>query len=440
MLYRHNLASKYKNGVETDNILAIWCFVLFLFAGNFKADPVLAYIQQRVDFTLLFFLLSFGLFLNSLLKKQLHFKVPRIFSIMSFLFFLLAAILLSGTLWHSSTGYGLQKALRFIIFTGWAFFGPFLLIKTSYSFKHFTWALSGIAFVMAVDAVIHYSLSKNTYFLSAFGSNYISLAYDTGLGLLTSLLFLLPTTKRILLRLGLLVIIILQFWAMFRSGSRGPVFSLLLSILIFFIISIHGRLLNLETDRFAIRLGIITLLLIAVLAVASSQLFPTLTSRVRILWNGGGMSAMTRIDFFKDAISQWTKSPILGIGTGQFSVGILGFETRLYPHDIILELLSENGIIGATIFILMLIISFKKGLQTLHINDLMHRTIGKYLITATIFAVFNAMVSGDINDNRIMFTFVSLLSISKILGDLYVRKNSKYQDNFTYAKKGDKRI
>lgn len=46
-----------------------WLFALFLFAGYYKADPGLAFIQEHIDITALFLILSFCAFLYRVLKK-----------------------------------------------------------------------------------------------------------------------------------------------------------------------------------------------------------------------------------------------------------------------------------------------------------------------------------------------------------------------------------
>ncbi len=417
---------KNKHHIELSTIYGVWFFVLFLFAGNYKADPFLAHIQQKIDLTLLFFLLSFLSFLYYWFKKRLHMTVPYIFGPISFLFFLLATILLSGTLLNGSTGYGFQKAVRFIILTGWAFIGPPLLIRDSEAFRHFAWALTIIAFIMALDALTRYFVMKQVFFLTAFGSTYIALGRDAGLGLLTSMLFLLPIVRKPIIYFFLWIMMAFQFWAMLRAGARGPVFALIFSLLIFFVISVHGNFLHFKIDSFAWRLSVLVLLVSIILLLVAWKFFPTLMNRTELLWSGGGLSVMRRVDFYRMALAQWMKSPLWGIGTGQFSVAVIGIEGRLYPHDIILELASENGIIGVLAFLSMIGLAFREGWQCLHIKNVFHRIVGKYLLVVTTFALFNAMVSGDINDNRILFTFIGMLTLSNPLANLFVNKNREF--------------
>ena len=100
-----------------------WLFTLFLFAGYYKADPRLGFIQHHMDITLLFLVLSGLAFVFRWLKSGLHYSLPRSFIRIAFLFLLLAVILVTGALWSGSRGYGLEKAARFCVLTGWAFLG-----------------------------------------------------------------------------------------------------------------------------------------------------------------------------------------------------------------------------------------------------------------------------------------------------------------------------
>ncbi|MEM2164053.1 MAG: hypothetical protein QXR62_06520, partial [Candidatus Bathyarchaeia archaeon] len=83
---------------------------------------------------------------------------------------------------------------------------------------------------------------------------------------------------------------------------------------------------------------------------------------------------------------------------------------RLYPHNIILELGAELGLIGVLIFAMMIGMAFAKSLVTLGAQRGFGKIATRYLLVVCCFTLLNAMVSGDINDNRILFTSVALLA------------------------------
>ena len=397
-----------------------WFFALFLFAGYYKADPRLAFIQTHIDITILFLVLSFLVFVYRLLRNPFTQKIPRGFIKVAPFFLLLASCLFGGLLISQSMGYGLDKTLRFIVLTGWAFFGTAFLITNFQSLKRFSWAVVIIATVMAIDALLNYPGVGKVAFVSALGSNYIALARAGGFGLLTTLTFLLPTERRPLARLSLWVMAALQLWAALSAGARGPVLALILSLLVFFALSARGFP-RLRIDRFALRLGVVMLFVVIILAAVGQDLFSTLTFRSQILVTEGGTSVATRLDLYRTAIKLWADSPIWGGGTGQFGVAVAGEDIRLYPHNIVLELGAETGIIGVLGFVTMIGLAFTKGFICLHSEKGFAKIVARYLLVAGCFALLNAMVSGDINDNRILFTLVGLLAATDRFGNSEVK-------------------
>jgi len=389
-----------------------WFFALFLFAGYYKADPRLAFIQSRIDITVLFLVLSFLVLLYRMITNGFTQKIPRDFAQTAALFFLLAACLLGGLLYTQSREYGFDKALRFIILTGWAFLGAGLLISDFLSLRRFSWALVAISTIMAMDALLGYPGTGQVGFVTAFGSNYIALARASGLGLLATVAFLLPTERRPFAKLCLWVMAALQLWAALSAGARGPVLALILSFLLFFALSVRG-LPQLRINRFALRLGVAAFFVIVVLAMVGQEVFPTLALRTRILMIEGGSSVEERLDLYRAAVELWAKVPIWGNGTGQFAIAVAGEDIRLYPHNIVLELGAETGFIGALVFVTMIGVAFIKGLVCLHTAKGFSRTVARYLLVAGCFALLNAMVSGDINDNRVLFALMGLLAATR---------------------------
>jgi len=386
-----------------------WLFALFLFAGYYKPDPRLAFIQARVDITLLFLILSLLVFLYRLFGKPSAQRIPSGFAKVAALFLLLAACLLGGLLITQSEGYGLEKTTRFIVLTGWAFYGAAFLITGVSSLRRFSWAIVTISTAMAIDAVLAYSGRWHLAFVTALGSNYIALARSTGLGFLTTVAFLLPTGKRFLGRLLLSGVAALQLWALLSSGARGPVLALILSILLFFALSVRGFA-RLRIERFALRFGVLVLFVFVAFAVIGQELFSTLIFRSQVALTEGGTSVMTRLSLYQSAIELWANSPIWGNGTGRFGIAIEGQDIRSYPHNIVLELGAEVGFIGVLVFAMMIGATFVKPLVTLGAQRGLAKTATRYLLVACCFALANAMVSGDINDNRMLFTWIALLA------------------------------
>lgn len=385
-------------------------FALFLYSIYFKGYSRLAFIQTQLDITLLFLGLTFLVFLYREIENPFAFRIPWSFIWVSNLFLLLAACLVGGLLHTQSIEYGSYKTMKFIVLTGWALFGAVLLITDFQSLKRFSWALIIIAMVFAVDALLGYR-GVDYGFPTAFEGDHISLGRVSGLGLLTIIVFLLPIEREIWVKLGLWIMAAILFFTMLISVSLGSILAFIISIILFFVISIFS-LHQHKIDRFMLRLFVVTIFAAIILAQVGQDFVPTvIIDRGESILTGDDFSAFERFDLYYLAIDIWAKSPIWGLGTGGFSMSSTGVDTMSYPHNIILELGAENGLPGVLIFVTIIVLVFSYGLIQMHNSNAIIRIVSRYLLVACCFALFNAMVSYDINGNMMLFTFVALLTV-----------------------------
>jgi len=408
----HLAITKYNARAPIPKGLGEWFFALFLFAGYYKADPRFAFIQTYIDLTLLFLFLSFLVFLRRLLKEPFVQKMPAGFVKVATFFLLLAACLLGGLFITQSEGYGFDKTVRFIVLTGWAFFGTAFLITDYLSLRSFSWAVVTISTMMAIDALLNYPGVGKIGFVTALGSNYIALARAGGLGLLATLVFLLPTERKPLAKCCLWGIAVLQTWATLSAGARGPVLALVISLLVFFALSVWGFP-HLKVERFSLKLSMVLLIAVVLVTTVAQELFSTFLFRMQVLTTYLGESAAMRLDLYQEALRLWVGSPIWGVGTGGFAVAVTGSEfIREYPHNIVLELAAETGLLGVLVLGMMIFMAFSIGLASIKNSSGLARITARYLLVSACFALLNAMVSGDINDNRMLFTYLGLIAIT----------------------------
>lgn len=406
-----------------------WFFALFLFAGNYKADPRLAIIQKHIDLTVLLLVLSFCVLIYRIYKKSSTLRLTKSFFIVAILFILLSLLLIGSLFYTGSKQYGYEKALKFLVLTGWAFFGAGFLISDILSLRKFSWAIVTISLIMVIDAISGYKGLGNLAFITALGSNYIALARAAGFGLLTNLVFLLPAERNRLFKLILYGIMILQIWATMSAGARGPVIALIPSFILFFALSAKGFPI-LKIERHALRLGVVLLIVFSTFAVFGRFFFLTLNYRFQILMTEGDISALTRLYYYRESLDSWLDSPIWGHGVGAFSTAVIGEDIREYPHNIIMELAVETGLVGVMIFTMMLIKALANPFISFRNQEGLNKRVIRYLLVLFCFAFLNAMVSGDINDNRILFTWIALVAnISRF-------QNNKSESLFQFAASG----
>jgi len=389
-----------------------WLFAFFVTAGLYKADPHLAFIQQLFDITVLFFLLSFGSFLVQWIRHWFRLSLPKTFWYAFGAFLWVALVLLMGAVVHDNLHYGLQKALRFLILTGWAFLGVALIVTDYNKLKQFAWALLVVATTMGISTFVEWCSGKFVWFGYGLSTNYLGTGRIAGIGLITVIAFLLTIVKSFWIRFTLLVDSVLLFWVVFVTGGRGPAVSFVISVLVFLALNrkVRKYLRNIRVKRYLKLTNALVLVGLVVVGVKGPQWFPVLFSRLKLMLERGGHSLLTRAEYMHMALNIFEASPLLGMGSGALGKEFVGLDVRLYPHNIFFELAAEGGIVALSMFVILLWLAYRNGFKYLRLG-----VIPVYLITISLFMFLNAMVSGDINDNRMLFMFLGLLTVVRRL-------------------------
>jgi len=113
-----------------------------------------------------------------------------------------------------------------------------------------------------------------------------------------------------------------------------------------------------------------------------------------------------REQYFRNAINLWRSYPIFGAGSGAFAYFFPKGTFRVYPHNIVLEALSELGIVGLGLLLLLMLASFRGFFQQHAWRYPLHLVaMGVFLYT-----LLNAMISGDLTSNRHLFLAIGLIA------------------------------
>ncbi|MCK4791199.1 MAG: hypothetical protein KAV87_46130, partial [Desulfobacteraceae bacterium] len=107
---------------------------------------------------------------------------------------------------------------------------------------------------------------------------------------------------------------------------------------------------------------------------------------------------------------------ILGHGTGAYAVDRNGVDIPDWPHNIILELLYEQGLVGVLLLGLFLWLIFRRWRQAANLSYFCEPSIqveASHLIHLVgllfLFNLLQAMKSFDINGNRLVFFSAGLV-------------------------------
>ncbi len=374
---------------------------VYLLVGEFKADERLAWIPFDLTVAAAGALTLFSIW--RVLRMDVRYQKQLVWLIIGVSLF---AIPLLWTVW---TDYAIEKSSRMFTLTLLACAAPLLLITERNDLRIFRRALTLIALMIVADAMVTLWTEMGTFKqdarLEAMGSNTIALGRASGIALIG---FLVTQGKRRWLRLlikaaALLVLVPV----IFASGSRGPLIAIGVTLILFFL------MFNART----VQQWLVMLLTVGLFALAlliGSEIAPE-GSRSRMeesIRNDPfedtreNASAATRIRALKISVKKGAVTP-LGIGWGGFAemaqeMGIT------YPHNLIVEIFLEGGWVSGALVLLALYVIFrragKQARASRSVND-------QWVFLLAVFMFVNAQVSGDFNDNRLLYTLLALASM-----------------------------
>jgi len=111
----------------------------------------------------------------------------------------------------------------------------------------------------------------------------------------------------------------------------------------------------------------------------------------------------TRNDLMALGVKMFSEHPFFGVGIQGFRFLSPNPITYNYPHNLILELGSELGLLAAASFLAIAICAFLEIWKQLRNPDDSSNSPVVTVFLLLIFVFLDAMVSGDINDLRFMW-------------------------------------
>lgn len=385
---------------------------LFLMTPFFKAALMLKFpIFRVVDYTVMCGILVLIAMAYSFIRSGGRLK--DILSIPLFVYLLLAAILLVGVTYTSAPKYGLQKSSRFATLGLIAFLAPIVFAHSVKEVKLMIWIIIGGGILLAVGtivepyaAVLRTSAETRAGFLE---SSPLATATKIGVAATIFLLFAIMAHTSLRLRIASLTVLPLMIAGMVITGSRGPFLGLILTWLVAIFICRRGIS--------KAWIPVITAAISIAMIVSFAKLPEIATTRIANMWRSRydmTAAAYARTERFVWTADRFVERPVLGHGTGAFAVDRGGQDIRAYPHNIILELLYEQGLIGAAVLLIFLWLIFSRWRQAARLVYLYELDIGIFQIVHMAGLLFlltltQAMKSGDIDGNRMMFFFAGLV-------------------------------
>ena len=321
--------------------------------------------------------------------------------ILAFLVF--AGLVTASYFYTSAPDYGGTKLTRFLLIGTLLFLAPFFIIFTEDDFRHFARIFIGFSAITAVQLIGNLEIRSQD---SDGDITRIGAGWLMGMAILLLLFYPL---SRIRQRQRVLLILLLPLFSfgLMASAARGPIFGLTIAALIGMATLLkEGRLR--ATTAAALLLFLVAGVGGAYLVLRQTDLgkYTAKAGELELLFTEGAASgtAANRMGFYQATISAIPNQPLLGSGIGSWSTFYYGNDQRNYPHNLLLEIAFEEGLVGLTAFLALLLLVGVSIVRMLRAS----RSHFLALALLVLYCLIVSLFSGDLDDNRVLWLWIGV--------------------------------
>lgn len=382
-------------------------FLLFMFAGSFKSSPDLAGLQERADITVV--MVGAGLVVAFFLLQARGVQLRPEAKLYLFLY---AGLLLCATVSYllmvENDLEATLKMKKLLVMNTWALLCPLFVINSERRIDRLLRLMLLFAVITGLDSLIRSSLMPGeSRVLTYGGSVYHHLGRITGAGVVIVLARVASGNRSVGHPWHVLVGALL-LTPLMLSGTRQALVGILVAAS-YLIFAISGRG---SRSLWAMRLLAIILLIVGLGYAWRTLAF----SDVNLEWGSGRMRTLwpedadilriepRRPKIWATGLRLWYDHPVFGVGFGGFRAAS-GISAR-QPHNLFIEFLCELGLTGFIVICGLLWIPLRSALRQASPSD------SPLILPAGalfVYALACAMVSGDVTDNRLIFTYAGLV-------------------------------
>lgn len=383
---------------------------LFVFSGLYKGYPVLS--SLPIDLTLALGVSCVATAALMLLSRRVRISRDQaILAEVGLLFFIWMAF--TGT-WGRDLGIAIHKATVMLPTVAISFLASVLVVSSSEQrCKRLINCMVVLAILHAAIVVVEYVTQSPVSSLDMQSGDYLGTGQLIGMSW-TAVYCRIVFERRTLRRwaLGGTILLFLGTAMMLLGGKQGIVG----------IVAVVGLSLVASSwmtgDRSQFRNVIIAMtLLISLVAVGRhfavnrGRDLPTAYRIIDALSSPGSSSSIqSRVDLMRQAYEGWRLQPIAGHGLGSFGPNTGRGSVRVYPHNIMLEILYEGGIVGLAALICLICLS----IRTFRRNRFPKSdALGASILLMLVFATITVMVSNTYADSRHFFVALGLLPVRR---------------------------
>jgi O-antigen ligase len=374
--------------------------VAVLFAPQLKAYWPLQRLDHVVDLTVMMLIglaLGIGWRLMKYSARIDQTTRPKFTEIPKwplFGFAVFAAVVAGSYIYTPAVSYGGTELLRFLGIGTLMLIAPFILIRNEQDLRRFVVLFLGAGLILALQMILHvddHSSGPDTD-ITRIGAGWL-------MGMLILLaLYYRPFQRPSHNTAQAWVLVPLFSFALIASAARGPIVALLVVLF-----------LNLATSAKMFSRLVITAMLLGVSTYAAFSVFRQIDpsrynskfDQITDMVQGKSAtgSAATRLTFYRQTIAAIPDHLLLGGGIGSWSVFYYGADERGYPHNLLLQIAFEQGLLGIAALGFFLATMAAVSLRILR------KTGARYAVfpSLVLFCAIVSMFSGDLDDNRILW-------------------------------------
>jgi len=308
----------------------------------------------------------------------------------------LTALVVASALWSPAGSSGLDKALRFQAFALLAIVAPPVLIRTRPELVRLLCALVGFALLIALTARTTPVVGQP---LATAGGNEIQLGVTSGFAVVAIAGYLVRVGPP-LWRVAWLVAAGYLGYTVVSAGSRGALVATAVSL-------VYVAVRQLLVERSRLVPLVVAGVAAAALVLGTSSLGGDRAAQAKYrqtLFSADPARILGSRDYLLQRGYELAVEHPFGLGVGGFDAVTGGLQ---YPHNLVLELGDEEGLIGIALVACLVAAAWRERLR----GPLPPRTPEFGVAGAlTLLALVESMFSFDLNSNRLLWFAIGLLA------------------------------
>ena len=392
---------------------AIIIYTLYIISGTIKTIMLAYNMSFPIDISILSALFLLLIIILTFYKYR---DFNRDFLQVNIYFLLFFAWMLISSIYTPSYSYWSHKIVYFL--TNFVAFIFPLIYYREFDNKWFFKML--ILFTTIIDLIFVINVLPDIYINEAFykaSGMYLDVATYSGLNIL---LFVINRVKFKIPLMGI-TLLLLNLYTLVASGGRGGLIFTVLLLFIYMVKNFNKYFIVIISSTLALALAIsMHSVNISKKSVEEGDrtinvaqrsinrlllLYDNLTEGSKEVSDNKSVNErLEYLEFCKEKIFENPVSFLFGYGNGSFSREFDGTDRRLYPHNIVLEILFEMGVVGLILFLLFYT-----------------EVVKNYKYSSTIWAVvyltLNSMKSSNLTDIRLLFAIMAIMILEAQLSD-----------------------